>query len=211
MISTVHYISQGATAKEQMLHIREVLDKGADWVQLRWKKATEQEFLVLSESVKALCDSYRATFIINDSLAAAKAVDADGVHLGLDDASIALAKATLGEGKIIGGTANTLAHVRQRIAEGCDYIGVGPYRFTETKEKLSPILGLEGYQQLLSSLRETNTSFPPIIAIGGIRLEDIQALQKSGIYGVALSGVLTQNPSIITQIQDFYHETITNS
>lgn len=210
MISTLHYISQGATAQEQELYIQQVLDNGADWVQLRWKDATEYEFLLLSERIKALCETYKATFIINDSLVAAKAVDADGVHLGLEDVSIALAKETLAKGKIIGGTANTLTDVMQRVHEGCDYIGLGPYRFTKTKEKLSPILGLEGYQKILSALQDSHTSFPPIIAIGGIRLTDIHELQRNDIYGVALSGLLTQNPSIIKHIQDIYNETITN-
>lgn len=201
MISRLHYISQGGTALEQEQNIRKVLDNGGDWIQLRWKKAVQKELLQLSEKIKMICESYRATFIINDEVQVAKIIDADGAHLGLDDESIANARAVLGSHKIIGGTANTLENVLQRITEGCDYIGLGPYRFTTTKEKLSPILGLKGYQSILQSLQQKNIEYPPIIAIGGIEFNDIESIKKSGIYGVALSGLLTQDPSVIPQIQ----------
>lgn len=201
MISRLHYISQGITASEQEQNIRKVLDNGADWIQLRWKKASEKELIQLSEKLKTICENYQATFIINDEVQIAKTIDADGVHLGLSDESIANARTILGSHKIIGGTANTLENVLQRIAEGCDYIGLGPYRFTTTKEKLSPILGLKGYQAILQSLNEKNIEFPPIIAIGGIEFNDIESIRHLGIYGVALSGLLTQNPSILPQIQ----------
>ena len=201
MISRLHYISQGETALKQEQNIRKVLDNGADWIQLRWKKASQKELLQLSEKIKKICESYRVTFIINDHVHVAKAIDADGVHLGLEDESIANARAILGSHKIIGGTANTLENVLQRITECCDYIGLGPYRFTTTKEKLSPILGLEGYQAILQSLNEKNIEFPPIIAIGGIEFNDIESIKHLGIYRVALSGLLTQNPHIIPQIK----------
>lgn len=201
MISRLHYVSQGGTALEQEQNIRKVLDNGGNWIQLRWKKAAQKELLQLSEKIKTICESYRATFIINDEVQVAKIIDADGLHLGLDDESIANARAFLGSNKIIGGTANTLENILQRITEGCDYIGLGPYRFTVTKEKLSPILGLEGYQAILQSLQEKNIKYPPIIAIGGITFHDIESIKKSGIYGVALSGLLTQDPSVIPQIQ----------
>ena len=201
MISRLHYVSQGGTALEQEQNIRKVLDNGGNWIQLRWKKAAQKELLQLSEKIKTICESYRATFIINDEVQVAKIIDADGVHLGLDDESISNARAVLGSHKIIGGTSNTLENVRQRITEGCDYIGLGPYRFTATKEKLSPILGLKGYQAILQSLQQKNIEYPPIIAIGGIEFNDIESIKKSGIYGVALSGLLTQDPSVIPQIQ----------
>lgn len=201
MISKLHYISQGVTALEQEQNIRKVLDNGADWIQLRWKNASQNEFLQLSEKIKKLCDAYQATLIINDYVHVAKAIDADGVHLGLLDDSIQSARKILGAEKMVGGTANTLDNVLQRIAEGCDYIGLGPYRFTTTKEKLSPILGLEGYQSILKALQDKSIVYPPIIAIGGIKLNDIESIVQTGIYGVALSGLLTQNPSFIPQIQ----------
>ena len=197
----LQYISQGVDANTQWGHIRKALDHGAEWVQLRWKNAPTASCLALAEKVKARCESYRATLIINDSISIAQAVDADGVHLGLEDDSIEEARRILGNQKIVGGTANTLAHVKQRMASGCDYIGLGPYRHTITKEKLSPILGLRGYNDILEQLHADTGHVPPIYAIGGIGLADVPDLLELGVYGIALSQVITETPACITDFK----------
>ncbi|MNY15105.1 Thiamine-phosphate synthase [compost metagenome] len=147
----------------------------------------------------ALKQEYACTFILNDHTQLALDLDLDGVHLGLEDMPVAEARLMFGPGKIIGGTANTLADVQQRIAEGCDYIGLGPYRFTTTKEKLSPVLGLEGYRTILNSIQYKPV---PVFAIGGIDKEDIPALMTTGISGIAASGLLTHSavPEILQLI-----------
>jgi len=191
MYSRVQYISQGATTDAQLRNIQSVLDAGYSWVQLRFKNQEEHVLLKVAAQVKNLCDQYHATFIMNDHVHLAKAVDASGVHLGLTDMGIASARNILGNEKIIGGTANTLQDVRQRIAEGCNYIGLGPYRFTKTKEKLSPILGLEGYERIMNALSAEEKAVP-IYAIGGIEQNDIELLRNTGVYSIAASGLLTQ-------------------
>ena len=173
MYSRLQYISQGETSEAQMTNIKNALNAGCDWIQLRFKQEDELSNNYFAEKVKAECESYYAGLIINDFAYIAKRVDADGVHLGLGDASVNDARAIVGPDKIIGGTANTLEHVLQRFSERCDYIGLGPYRFTETKSKLSPILGIEGYKRITDKLSEMGVSIP-IYAIGGIVLEDIE-------------------------------------
>ncbi len=202
MYSKIQYISQGATSEDQIDAISSVLDGGCTWIQLRFKNTSAAIFLQTALKVKALCEQYSATLIINDNVELAKEIDACGVHLGLTDTSIENARKILGATKIIGGTANTLEHVFQRIDEKCNYIGLGPFRFTSTKEKLSPILGIEGYQNVMNSLKSKGIEIP-IFAIGGIKVEDVNAILNTGIYGVALSGMLTniKNPTeIITQL-----------
>ena len=202
MYSKIQYISQGATSKDQIDAISSVLDGGCTWIQLRFKNTSAAIFLQTALKVKALCEQYNATLIINDNVELAKEIDACGVHLGLADTSIENARKILGETKIIGGTANTVEHVFQRIDEKCNYIGLGPFRFTSTKEKLSPILGIEGYQHVMNSLKSKGIEIP-IFAIGGIKVEDVNDILNAGIYGVALSGTLThiKNPTeIITQL-----------
>lgn len=202
MYSKIQYISQGATSEDQVDAISSVLDGGCTWIQLRFKNTSAANFLQTALKVKALCEQYNATLIINDNVELAKEIDACGVHLGLTDTSIENARKILGETKIIGGTANTLEHVLQRIYEKCNYIGLGPFRFTSTKEKLSPILGIEGYQYVMNSLKSKGIEIP-IFAIGGIKVEDVNDILNTGIYGVALSGMLThiKNPTeIITQL-----------
>ncbi|KYH04175.1 thiamine phosphate synthase [Chryseobacterium cucumeris] len=197
----LQYISQGNTLQEQELCIRKALDNGIKWVQVRWKNAPENELINLCEISKQLCSEYQAVCIINDHVQIAKEIDADGVHLGLNDSAIEEARLILDENKIIGGTANTLSDVIQRIKESCDYIGLGPLRFTTTKEKLSPVLGFEGYQAIIDGLREKSIDVPKIFAIGSVTLEDILPLQEIGIYGVAVSGLITRQPTIINELK----------
>lgn len=194
MFSKLQYISQGETADVQFDNIKQALDAGCDWIQLRYKNAKPDELLSLATQVKAICASYKSTFIINDFPQIAKKIDADGVHLGLTDLSIAETKSIVGNDKIIGGTANTLEHVLQRVNEGCNYIGLGPLRFTTTKAKLSPILGFEGYQSILQvlQLKQIKT---PIYAIGGVEIDDLLNLTEIGLHGVAVSGLITQHPN----------------
>lgn len=212
MYSKLQYISQGTTATEQITNIQEALDAGCEWIQLRFKNASTEEIKVLAGHVKEMCLSYTATFIINDHPQIAKETDADGVHLGLQDMPVAEAKKIIGD-KIIGGTANTLSDVLKRVEEGCSYIGLGPFRFTTTKEKLSPVLGLEGYKKIMNELEQRQIQMP-VYAIGGIVSEDIQAIMQTGVYGVAVSGIITNHPDkklLVQQLNKFLYETINDS
>ena len=146
----------------------------------------------MAEKAKILCASYGAIFIVNDFVQVAKDVDADGLHLGLQDATVSFARQILGRDKIIGGTANTLKDVIQRVEEKCNYVGLGPFRFTETKSKLSPVLGLEKYRAIHLELEKRNISIP-VYAIGGIRLDDIDAILESGVYGIAVSALVEKS------------------
>lgn len=199
MFNTLHYISQGESVQEQLKNIHKTLDHGYDWIQLRFKSNSKEDLINLAEASKLLCDAYCATLIINDHVDLAKEIDADGVHLGLTDMKIKEAREILGSGKIIGGTANTLDDALQRVEEKCDYIGLGPYKFTTTKENLSPVLGLEGYKEIATALSKKKIK-TPIYAIGGIQIEDIKPLLKTGVHGIAVSKLLT-NPSKDTLIQ----------
>lgn len=105
--------------------------------------------------------------------------------------TVAAAREITGPGYIIGGTSNTLEDILQHVKDKASYVGLGPYRFTTTKEKLSPILGSEGIAAIMQQLKELGISIP-VVAIGGILLEDIPALQAAGVHGVAVSGLITQ-------------------
>ena len=192
MYSKLQYISQGETASEQLENIQQALSAGCDWIQLRFKNASEEELFDVAEKVKLLCRKHGAKFIINDSIELAKKTDADGVHLGLTEESPIVARNILGKDKIIGGTANTIQDVLKRVEEKCDYVGLGPLRFTSTKKQLSPILGIEGYTSILEELKNKNIHIP-VYAIGGIILEDVDQLVKTEIYGIAVSGIITNN------------------
>ena len=204
MFNRLQYISQGNTIEEQLYNIHQALDHGCNWIQMRFKNATSEETFTLAKVVKIMCQEYLATFIMNDNVVLAKEIDADGVHLGLNDMEISKAREVLGNTKIIGGTANTFENIQNHVQNGCDYIGLGPFRFTKTKEKLSPILGLEGYQNILVQLEKQQIKIP-IYAIGGIQLEDVESIIKTGIYGIAVSGLITesdQKTKLITALNE---------
>jgi len=193
LINKIQYISQGNSITEQINNIRSAVDAGCNWVQLRYKNVIEPEVLHLAELVKKSLEAYNCTFIVNDYPYVAKAIDADGIHLGLNDMLVDQARTILGYDKIIGGTANTLDDVLQRYEEKCDYVGLGPFRFTKTKEKLSPILGLEGFTSIMQELQYRDIILP-VYAIGGIQQDDISSILTTGVHGVAVSGLVTFHP-----------------
>lgn len=204
MYNKLQYISQGKTIDEQLYNIHQALDNGCDWIQMRFKTNNNRDAFTLAEAAKILCSEYLANFIINDNVHLAEQIAADGVHLGLTDMSIPEARDILGKTKIIGATANTFEDIVQKATEGCDYIGLGPFRYTKTKQNLSPILGLEGYQTILTKVKNHNIDIP-IYAIGGITIDDIESLTETGIHGIAVSGLITKNTSgtqLINQLNE---------
>ncbi len=166
---------------------RMALEGGCRWIQLRMKDASEAELEKAALQVKSLCADYGATFVIDDNVMMARHVGADGVHLGKNDMPVDEARKILGPDYIIGGTANTFDDICRLSAQGADYIGCGPFRFTTTKKNLAAILGLEGYKRLLKQMRERGINLP-LIAIGGIGYDDIPDLFNAGVTGIALSG-----------------------
>lgn len=163
------------------------LEGGCRWVQLRMKDADEGLFVATAREVRALCDRFGATFVIDDHAELVGATGADGVHLGKNDMPVAEARLMLGPDIVIGGTANTFDDVKALAEAGADYIGCGPFRFTTTKQRLSPVLGLEGYRDIVRRMRESDISLP-IVAIGGIAFDDIGPIMRTGVTGIALSG-----------------------
>lgn len=167
--------------------VRIVLEGGCRWVQLRMKEASADEVREAGLEARRLCTAYGATLILDDHVELVREVGADGVHLGKHDMPVREARRLLGSGFIIGGTANTIEDIRCHAADGADYIGCGPFRFTTTKQKLSPVLGLEGYRNIVRQMAEEGIKLP-VVGIGGITCEDIPALKAIGLDGIALSG-----------------------
>lgn len=175
--------------------VKIALEGGCRWVQLRMKNASVDEIRPIALQAQTLCKVAGATFVIDDHVELVKEIGADGVHLGKNDMPIDEARNILGEKFIIGGTANTFEDVVMHYKNSANYIGCGPFRFTTTKEKLSPVLGLEGYRGIVKQMRENDINIP-IVAIGGINAEDIPAIMETGITGIALSGTVlrAENP-----------------
>lgn len=166
---------------------------GCRWIQLRHKDADLPTLIDEGRAIRDLCNRYCSTFIIDDHVELVEAIDADGVHLGKNDMPVDEARRQLGPLKIIGATANTPDDIIRAASLGADYIGLGPFRFTSTKERLSAVLGLEGYIAALTGMRDRGIGLP-VVAIGGITTSDISPLLATGIKGVAVSGSIVSAP-----------------
>lgn len=184
-IAKLHYLTQDLDHISHQEMAATACSNGIRWIQLRIKKQSFAACLRIAEAVKDICAPYGATLIINDYVDIAASIGAHGVHLGKKDMPPQQARNILGPDAIIGGTANTAEDVYHLQQSGVDYIGLGPFRFTNTKEQLSPVLGLEGYRSILSGNITT-----PVIAIGGITPEDIPELLETGIHGIAVAGAI---------------------
>lgn len=181
---------------------RIALEGGCRWVQLRMKGAESTALEAAAHEVKALCRSYGAIFIIDDDVRMAQHIGADGVHLGKDDMPVAEARKVLGPGFIIGATVNSFDDIERHLHD-CqpDYFGCGPFRFTTTKERLAPVLGLEGYREIIQRMRNRGID-TPLVAIGGITKEDIPHLVERGIGGIALSGSILNADDPIGEMRE---------
>lgn len=203
IIDKLHYISQQPEDGTHLTAIKAALDAGCKWVQLRIKDQSHNAILDYAIKVSELCFEYKAKLIVNDHPEIALKAEAYGLHLGLQDMPVAQAREIIGPQMIIGGTANTFKHIQQRVAEGVDYIGLGPFRFTQTKEKLSPVLGLSGYEDIMRKVQAAGIN-TPIIAIGGILPEDIEPIMQTGVYGVAVSGAITYAADAPQTVKSIY-------
>ena len=199
--SRLQFITHDTERYSYLDSVRLALGGGCRWIQLRMKDTPISEVETTAREAQKLCQAYGATFIIDDHVELVKQIQADGVHLGKLDMPVAEARKILGSGFIIGGTANTFDDIRMHHAAGADYIGCGPFRYTTTKSNLSPILGLEGYRQIVKEMKEADIRLP-IVAIGGITNTDIPTLMQTGITGIALSGSILRAEHPIEEMKE---------
>ncbi len=212
-IEQLQYITHAAPSLTHSQLAEAACKGGVKWIQLRVKDQPYDKWLAIAQETKTICDKYGATLIINDSVKIAHEVKAHGVHLGKKDMCPTEARQILGDNSIIGGTANTFEDVKKACECKVDYIGLGPYRFTITKENLSPTLGSEGYSDIIRACKENNINVP-IFAIGGIRVEDVKEIMATGVHGIAVGtaigfGDTTNNAKRFTQGLTGYELSIT--
>lgn len=167
--------------------VEESIKGGATIVQLREKKIGDEEFLEIAKKLKKITDKYNIPLIINDNVKVAKLVDADGVHIGQSDEELTQARKELGEDKIIGVSATNLEEALKAEKDGADYLGIGAVFFTGSKKDINVPMGLQGLKNIVDSVNIPN------VAIGGIHLDNVEDVMKTGTDGVAvISEILGQ-------------------
>ncbi|MDD6008472.1 MAG: thiamine phosphate synthase [Prevotellaceae bacterium] len=174
---------------------RMALEGGCRWIQLRMKDASDDEVREAAAEIQPMCKAHDAIFLLDDRVELAKELKADGVHLGKNDMPVDEARRVLGEEFIIGGTANTFDDIERLARQGADYIGCGPFRFTTTKKNLAPVIGIEGYRDIIEKMEAAGIDLP-VVAIGGITADDIDDILSTGVRGIAVSGTVlrAENP-----------------
>lgn len=193
----IQYITHPDEQFEDLSWVHRLHEGGIRWVQLRLKEEDvlrrfpDKHYLAffheIADRMRMITDALSMVLTINDAADVALFSRADGLHVGQEDEHPAL----LNNPKqfLIGGTANTPEEIARFGKELPAYFGVGPLRFTETKKKLKPALGFNGYRELIARMRAEGYH-QPVFAIGGIEPEDVAPLMETGVYGIALSGAL---------------------
>lgn len=183
----LQYITNTDCTRPVVDQIKAVVAGGCKWVQIRMKDASDNEIRNVVGEVKRLCADNDVLLVLDDRVALAKELELSGVHLGKEDMPPSKARLELGPAAIIGVTANEFDDILAVRALDIDYIGMGPFTRTSTKRKLAPILGLEGIKNLCSQMEEKEIEIARV-AVGGIKLDDVDALMEAGVNGVAVSG-----------------------
>jgi thiamine-phosphate pyrophosphorylase len=180
-----------AAGKYIISSIKEAIEGGVSLVQLRAKKLETHEFFELSLKVRETTKKKNIPLIINDRVDITLSCNADGVHLGQDDLPVSYARKILGKKKLIGVSVNTEKEAEEAEKRGADYLGVGPIYFTQTKKDIKPPLGVEGLREIRKRVRI------PILAIGGISVENAREIVEAGADGIAVVSAILATENII--------------
>lgn len=166
--------------------VEESIRGGANLIQLREKNMPTRDFFNRAVKLKEICRKHNVPFVINDRIDIALAVEADGVHLGQSDMPIEIAKKILGYDKIVGISAGNMKEAISAQKSGADYVGVGAVFTTDTKEDADYIS-----KEILCKM--TDTLHIPVLAIGGIKLDNLDYFEDTGIDGICVISDILKN------------------
>jgi thiamine-phosphate pyrophosphorylase len=189
-------ISSNLTKKPVLETLEEVVQGGADAVQLREKTMSDHQFLTLSREFKKITSQSKTLFIINDRSEVVKKVDADGLHIGQSDITICNARKIIGYDKIVGVSTHTITQARKAQMEGADYISAGPVFYTTTKD-YEPAVGLD-------YIKEVNKEITiPFVAIGAINLQNLPDVLNAGASCIAICSAIMCSDTIMQTTRAF--------
>ena len=181
-------VTESVAAMPWIVAAEDALRGGVDVVQLREKDLDDEEFARRAAVLQAVCTAHRRLFVVNDRVEIARAVGADGVHLGQGDTSVAEARAILGPDAVIGISTHDADELQRALADGCDYVGVGSVFPTTTKG--SPVK-VGSPAELAPLAAQAEDAGVPAFAIGGIDGSSVADVASAGFQRIAVcSGVL---------------------
>ena len=201
-ISKFHYLTQDLPNRSHIEQAEIACSAGANWLQYRCLTKTDSELIAEISQIADICDNWGATLILTNHYHLLDKVDAQGVHIEDFDADFKSIREAIGEDKTFGASATNLEALLKVQATGVvDYCGYGPFRHTDTKPNNKPLLGFEGYRQLQKQPIEI-----PVIAVGGITLNDVETLIQTGIYGIAVSAAVNLAIDPGAAVKEFYRK-----
>jgi len=202
-IEKLHYITHDIPHLSHIDQAQQACEAGAKWIQYRCLSKTDEALLQDINAIAEICDDWGTTLIVTNHVHLNGKADIQGFHLEDMDADFVALRKRVGHDITLGGSANTVENVIRLAQEGADYVGYGPFAETETKSNDYKLLGIEGYQQAIKELNAPHISIP-LLAVGGIKTYDVEALMQAGVYGIAVSGAINFADDFIEAYQDFY-------
>jgi thiamine-phosphate pyrophosphorylase len=202
-IEKLQFISHDLDTLTHIQQAQIACEAGAKWIQYRCLTKNDDELLQDISVIAEICDDWGATLIVTDHVHLNGKADIQGFHLEDMNADFKALREQLGEAVTIGGSSNTVEGLIRLANEGVDYAGFGPFSVTTTKPNNAPLLGLAGYRAGMQQLRDLHIELP-IMAVGGITLNDVEALMNTGVFGIAASSAINQAPDMATAYRDFY-------
>lgn len=205
-VERFHYITQDLGNHSHLDQVRMACEAGAKWIQYRCLTRSDEELIPEIEEVAAICDDWGSTLILTDHYHLLDKVDAQGVHIEDMDADFGAIRESIGDDKTLGASANTIDQIKRLAAtQAVDYIGCGPFAVTETKPNDYPLLGFNGYGEIVKQMQAMGIEIP-IIAVGGIELADVEGLMASNIYGIAVCGAINSSEDPGAAFHAFYQK-----
>ncbi|SDG07863.1 thiamine-phosphate pyrophosphorylase [Pedobacter terrae] len=202
-IEKLHYITHDIPHLSHIEQAQLACEAGAKWIQYRCLSKSDEELLQDINAIAEICDDWGTTLIVTDHVHLNGKADIQGFHIENMDADFIALRKLVGNDITLGGSVNTVENLIRLVRAGADYVGYGPFAETETKPNNYTLLGIEGYQHMVGALKAQAISIP-VLAVGGIKIYDVEALMQAGIYGIAVSGALNFADDFIEAYQDFY-------
>lgn len=192
--------------------VQMAIEGGCRWIQLRMKDASDEEVRQTALELIPICRDHDTFLIIDDRVELVNELRVSGVHLGRNDMDPMEARELLGPHAIIGVTANTAEEIIKWKGKDVDYVGLGPVHTTTTKKNLAPVLGADGVKEIVDTVRQAGVELP-IVAIGGLTIDDVDPLKAAGVNGIAVSGAIINAPDpmlytmkIMERLMDIPHD-----
>jgi len=202
-IEKLHFITHDI---EQLSHVEQVqiaCEAGAKWVQYRCLTKADDDLLKDIHTIAEICDDWGATLIVTDHIHLNGKADIQGFHIEDMNTDFTRIREEVGEAITLGGSAATIEGLIKIAEEGADYAGFGPFTDTTTKPNYLEHLGIAGYQEAMLQMNDKYPEFP-VLAVGGVKVNDIDLLMQTGIFGIAASSAINQADDMRKAYLDFY-------